>query len=84
MKGDHIVGLLLDIEVLALAVPLLGIVVPHAERVDVITRAEGFDLRTPNAIVVDRAVHEDKRRAGAAFDVGEVIAVDVHRLHARR
>jgi hypothetical protein len=33
MKGDHIVGLLLDIEVLALAVPLLGIVVPHAERV---------------------------------------------------
>src|SRR5262249_40913570 len=83
-EHDHVVGLLLDIEVFAFAVPLLGIVVPHAERVDAIAPAELLQLRIPDAIVVHRAMYEYERCTASLLEIREVVAVHVHGLDALR
>ena len=67
-EGRDVFRVLLDGEIVAIAVPALRPAVPQADRDRPVARAEGLHLQRPGPIIAQRPMHEDQRRAGPALD----------------
>jgi hypothetical protein len=81
-EAGDILDMAVDGEVAAL-LPGAGPGVPHAERHDVVLGAEGRHLRAEAALVAQRAVDHQQRRAAPGLGIGYGVTIDFEARHRR-
>ena len=65
----------------ALAIPFFGEEMPETDANHAMFRRQRADHAAPDAKIVERAMHADKRRTLPHVQIGHVKSVDVKRLH---